>query len=156
MRTKLSVAVLAAALLLSGMLVGVSYGGSQERITSPEVLELKFKAVNVEFFALDDFDGEQRGQLTWLKRSLWDTDGNQVGVQRIECVATVDHGWICTIVSTIKDGAHTDKGTIVATGTYSGFADYSTFAVTGGTGAYSGVGGHVRQEGHRYTLYLVP
>ncbi len=156
MTRKLSVGVLAAALLLSGALVGVSFGGGGGGIPQPEVLELTFKDKRIEFFALDTFDGKQRGQLTWVKRSLSDVDGNPVGTQRVECTAIIDPGWICTIVSTIQDGPNTDKGTIVATGVYNGHAPFSTFAVTGGTGAYDNVGGRAKQEDDSYTLFLVP
>lgn len=158
MNRKVAIGVLVLPLLASGLLVGVS-SGTSSRIAEPTVLELKFREENGKFFALDGGDGVQTGQLTWLKRSLWDTDGGKVGSQRIECTAiTDDRGWICTFVSAIKDGPHTDKGTVVAVGIYNGFAAFSTFAVTGGTGAYDGVGGRAKQveEDHTFTFSLTP
>ena len=156
MTRKLSIGVVSVALLMSGAMVGVSSGGSAAGITDPEVMELTFEDERIEFFALNTFDGEQRGQLTWIKRSLFDADGNLVGTQRVECTAIIAPAWICTTVNSIKDGPNTDKGTIVATGVYNGFAPSSTFAVTGGTGAYNNVGGRAKQVDNNYTLYLVP
>jgi hypothetical protein len=157
MNRKIAIGVLTAALLVSGLLVGVSHGGSAE-ITQPEVLELRFKDRHIEYFPMYRENGKWGGQATFLTRLLFDVDGNHVGIQRVDCMGSADRGWICTSVSTLRDGPHTDKGTIVSTGIYtlSPSAQYHTYAVTGGTGAYDNVGGRMRQENRTYTLYLVP
>jgi hypothetical protein len=161
MTRKLSVAVIAAALLMSGAMVGISFGGGSG-ITQPEVLELKFDLnsaeAQVRHFPLRDYEGKRGGQITSIKAPLFDAEGNKVGRQQIACTLTDETGWVCTWVSTIQDGPNTDKGTVVATGIYSG--QVSTLAVTGGTGAYDNVGGRAKMVETNgpstYTLYLVP
>lgn len=156
MTKKLSIGVIAVALLLSGAMVSVSFGGDRAAITQPEVVKLKFEDRRIEYLPLVDSEGRWGGQVTLIKRSLFDLDGNPVGIQRVECTARAGPGWICTSVNSIKDGPNTDKGTIVTTGVYNGLRPFSTFAVIGGTGAYENVGGYAKQVDNEYTLYLVP
>ena len=146
MTKKLSIGVIAVALLLSGAMVSVSFGGDRAAITQPEVVKLKFEDRQIEFLPLVDSEGKWGGQVTLIKRSLFDLDGNLVGIKRVECTAMAGPGWICTIVSSIKDGPNTDKGTVVATGVYNGQRPSSTFAVIGGTGAYENVGGYASRR----------
>ncbi len=110
-------------------------------------------------FPLRDYEGKGGGQITSIKTPLFDVDGNEVGRQHIACTVTDQTSWVCTSVSTIKDGPSTDKGTVVATGIYRG--TLSTLAVTGGTGAYDNVRGYATQtqatgENYNYTLNLIP
>lgn len=177
---KVSIGLLSAALLMSGALVGVGYaggGGSTEpaMLEEPTVIELVWKTgaedTHIRFLPLAGdmpggrfkAEGPTIGQITTKKLTLFDVDGNEVGRQYIDCMVTIDTPWICTLVSVLKDGPNTDKGTVVATG-YSkhtpGMPNISSIPVTGGTGAYNNVGGHVIQEGVdgrvKYTLFLVP
>lgn len=180
MTKKLTIAVIAAALLMSGALVGVGYAGGGGGIEStvlqePIVIELEWHAGGkdsiIRFFPVSEDkpggriegEGAATGQMTTKKLPLFDVDGNQVGRQYIDCMATIDTGWVCTLVSVLKDGPNTDKGTIVATGVSKhrpGMPNISTIPITGGTGAYSNVGGQAIQEGVdgkvTYTLYLSP
>ena len=67
--------------------------------------------------------------------------------------------WVCTFLLKLKAGPHTERGTVVTTGIYR-FSDPSTYAVTGGTGAYENVRGYARMEVvHKrevLTLNLIP
>jgi allene oxide cyclase-like protein len=83
------------------------------------------------------------------KDPLFDVEGTKVGQQSEQC--TVSYGenkggtpWVCTYVITLKAGPHTEQGTVVTTGIYD--FDSSTFAVTGGTGAYENVRGYATME----------
>ena len=86
----------------------------------PTVIELEWhtggKDSYIYFYPLWDSDGKRSGQATTKKLSLFDVDGNQVGRQYIDCMATSHTGWVCTLVSVLKDSPYTDKGTVVATG----------------------------------------
>ena len=177
---KVSIGLLSAALLVSGGLVGVGYaggvGGTQPAVVEePTVIELMWKTgaedTNIRFLPLAgdlpggrfEAEGPTIGQITTKKLTLFDVDGNEVGHEYIECMVTIDTPWICTLVSVLKDGPYTDKGTVVATG-YSkhrpGLPNISTIPITGGSGAYNNVGGQAIQEGVdgkvTYTLYLIP
>ena len=177
---KVSIGLLSAALLMSGALVGVGYAGGvgdtqPAVLEEPTVIELMWKTgaedSHIRFFPLAgdipggrfEAEGPTTGQITTKKLTLFDVDGNEVGRQYIDCIVTIDTPWICTLVSVLKDGPNTDKGTVVATG-YSkhqpGMPNISSIPVTGGTGAYNNVGGHVIQEGVdgtvKYTLFLEP
>ena len=177
---KVSIGLLSAALLMSGALVGVGYaggvGGTQPAaLEEPTVIELVWKTgaedTHIRFLPLAgdmpggrfEAEGPTIGQITTKKLTLFDVDGNEVGRQYIDCMATIDTPWICTQVSVLKDGPYTDKGTVVTTG-YSkhtpGKPNISTIPVTGGSGAYNNVGGQAIQEGVdgtvTYTLFLEP
>ena len=160
MTRKLSVGVIAAALLLSGALVGVSFGGGGG-ITQPEVIELSYRKEKIHFYPLRD--PRQTGQVTLLKRWLFDVDRNKVGHMNISCTAAVHPtvNWVCINILTLKPGPHTERGTVVTTGIYNSPPDgpsSDVFAVTGGTGAYENVRGVATQEDgpRRFTLNLIP
>ena len=180
MTRKLTIAVIATALLMSGALVGVGYAGGTGStqpavLEEPTVIELVWRTgaedSHIRFLPLAgdmpggrfEAEGPTIGQITTKKLTLFDVDGNEVGRHYIECLVTIDTPWICTQVSVLKDGPNTDKGTVVTTG-YSkhapGKPNISTIPVTGGSGAYNNVGGQAIQEGVdgkvRYTLYLEP
>ena len=169
MTKKLSVAAIAAALLMSGGLVGVSFGGGAG-IIEPEVIELSVDICGHEgpcrYFFLTDSGETQTGQITLTKNPLFDVDGNEVGHMNISCVASSrpsgkgQTDWICTYVLTLKAGSHTDQGTVVASGIYASPADPDVFAVTGGTGAYVNVRGYATHEDgpgqDPFTLHLIP
>lgn len=170
MNRKIAVGALVGALLLSGLLVGVSYGGSgiaePAGETQPTVLELwwntNHKDSEVRFFLFDEHGGrcgeEDKvcGQITEKDMPLFDVDGNKVGRQHISCMASDVTEWVCHQISVIKDGPNTDRGQVTAFGTKDPSAIH--IAVTGGTGAYEGVSGHARQVGDdgkvTYTLFL--
>ena len=165
MTRKLSVGVIAAALLMSGALVGVSFGGGGG-ITQPEVIELSLDLCgkSCRLFELRDPVFGRRGNalITLSKDSLFDVDDNEVGAQSEHCTTSEGRGggtpWVCTYVLRLKPGPHTERGTVVTTGIYR-FGP-STFAVTGGTGAYENVRGYATLEvvGKRefLTLNLIP
>ena len=177
---KLSFGMIVAAFLMSGTLVGVGYagrGGSTRPavLEEPTVIELEWRTgaedSHIRFFPLSEdepggefvAEGPATGQITTKKLTLFDVDGNEVGRQFIECMVGPDTPWICTLVSNLKDGPYTDRGSIVATG-YSKHSydkpNISSIPITGGSGAYSNAGGYVIQEGVdgkvTYTLYIVP
>ncbi|HET7236111.1 MAG TPA: hypothetical protein VFK59_06730 [Actinomycetota bacterium] len=179
MDRKMAVGALVGALLMSSLLVGVGYAGGAGSTHAtvpdePTVIELVWKTgakdTNIRFIPLAGdkpggpfkAEGPTTGQITTKKLTLFDVDGNEVGRQYIDCLVTIDTPWICTLVSVLKDGPNTDKGTVVATG-YSkhtpGMPNISSIPITGGTGAYNNAGGHAIQEGVdgtvKYTLFLV-
>lgn len=165
MTRKLSVGVIAAALLLSGALVGVSFGGGGG-ITQPEVIELTLDVCgdSCRLFELRDPVFGRRGNalIALSKDPLFDVDGNQVGHQSEHCTTSDGTGggtpWVCTYLLKLNAGAHTEHGTIVTTGIYR-FSDPSRLAVTGGTGAYENVRGYatlVDAEPATLTLNLIP
>ena len=135
MTKKLAVGVLAAALLMSGALVGVSFGGGGG-ITEPQVIELTYRRQRVHFYPLREGDGRQTGQVTLIKRRLLDAEGNSVGHMNISCTVAdrPSVNWVCDSVLTLKAGPHTERGTVVTTGIYASPEDRTNsdvFAVTG-------------------------
>lgn len=158
---KLSVGVIATALLLSGGLVGVSVAGGQG-IEQPEVIELSLDVCGAKCkgYALrDPIFGQGNGFMTLSRDPVFDVDGNKVGNQDESCVVSKGTAFVCSYVITLKDGQHTQAGTVVTTGIYL-FDDPTTFAVTGGTGAYANVRGYAALEtsgGQEFlTLNLIP
>lgn len=164
---KLSVGLVAAALLMSGAMVGVSFAGG-EGIEQPEVIELSLDLCGDQCrgFELTDVVFGRRGT-AWIVTSedpVFDVDGAKVGHQSYDC--TVSYGrndkggtpWLCTFVITLESGPHTETGTVVTTGIYD--FDGSTFAVTGGTGAYENVRGYATMvlvdDREVLTLNLIP
>ena len=151
---KLSVGLLAAALLTSGGLVGVSFGGPG--ITEPQVIELDIDVCGRAYWYPLSPEERVAGQITVCRSPIFDVDGERVGTHNISCMVSDKTDWVCTNLYTLKDGPHTDAGTIVATGEYVD-GDGDVFAVTGGTGAYQGVGGYaVQDQGAGATLNLIP
>jgi hypothetical protein len=137
MDRKLSVGVLVAALLLSGLFVGVSYGGPAG-VAASEAIVLHDGDVLAE-------SGRQ------TKVQVLDEDGDAVGTMVWDCT-THAVSWTCTNVLSLKDGPYTERGSIVVSGIFRGFVG-ERLAVTGGTGAYQGAGGSVRLtvEGGEFT-----
>jgi hypothetical protein len=165
MARKLSVGAIAGAMLISGGLVGVSFAGGGG-ITEPQVIELSLDLCgdSCRIFELQDPVHGRGGNalITFSKDPLFDVDGNEVGFQSEHCTTSEGHGggtpWVCTYVLKLKAGPHTEPGSVVTTGIYS-FGP-STFAVTGGTGAYENVRGSARMvvvDGREViTLNLIP
>ena len=165
MMRKLSVGVIATALLMSGGLIGVSFAGAGG-ISEPMVIELSLDLCgdSCRIFELQDPVEGRRGNalITLADDMLLDVDGNRVGRQSEQCTTSGGRGrgtpWLCTYVVTLTAGPHTDAGTVVSTGIYE--FDASTFAVVGGTGAYENVRGYATMEvveGHEIlTLNLIP
>jgi len=159
-----AIAALVSALLLSGLLVGVSYGGGGG-ITEPQVIELVTTgcatndddpATECRVYQLKDTDGERSGEIFRFKVPLQDTDGNPVGRGYLECSGSKGTGSTCTLVLSLKAGPFTDLGTIVSAGVNS----LPPSAITGGSGAYLNVRGEITGEdqpdGFHLTLNLIP
>ena len=141
-----AVAVLAAALVVSGLFVGVSYG-SGGGITDPQVIELTTvgcttddgdPATECSVYRLEDTEGQRSGSVVRFRVPVWDVDGTQVGRAFLECVTSTGAGSVCTNVLSLKEGPYTDLGTIVSTGT-----GLPPRAITGGSGAYLNVRGEM-------------
>jgi hypothetical protein len=159
-----AVAALASALLVSGLFVGVSYGGGGG-ITQPQVIELvttgcgtndNDPATECHVYRLKDTDGERSGEIFRFKVPLRDTDGNPVGRAYLECSGSKGTGQTCTLVLSLKPGPFTELGTIVSTGVNS----LPPSAITGGSGAYLNVRGEITgqegPDGFHLTLNLIP
>ena len=93
----------------------------------------------------------------WVFRvPLLDARGTQVGWHEASCNPVSENRAVCAIIETLSDGTITEQGVFLPNnGTALG-----TFAVTGGTGAYEGVGGYsdFSFDGTNYpnTIHLVP
>jgi hypothetical protein len=139
-----AIGVLASALLLSGLFVGVSRAGG-DGITEPTVIELTTPGCrdldDCPLYRLRDSEGELTGVLRRFRDALSDVDGDPVGWSYRECFGAKRTGTICTHVLVLMPGPHTERGTITAAGVYHG--PPTTFAVTGGTGAYRNVRGEL-------------
>lgn len=144
-----AVAILASAFLLSGLFVGVSYGGGGG-ITEPQVIELvtigcstddSDPATECSVYRLKDTEGQRSGSIVRFRVPVWDVDGTQVGRALLDCVESKGTGSICTLVLSLKEGPYTDLGTIVSTGT-----GLPPGAITGGSGAYLNVHGEMTGE----------
>ena len=131
-----AIGALVTALLLSGLLVGVSQG-----VTGPTTIRLTFGKVLTEHgYALRDDQGRRTGHLAFVKGRLRDADGTVIGQHRSMCPSSANVGWWCTHTLVLSDGPYTDPGTITITGLFHGF-NGEEYAVVGGTGAYQGVNG---------------
>jgi len=159
MTRKLMVGVIAASLLVSGGLVGVSYGQGGG-ITEPEVIELSFGFCepSCRSYPLSASGGGPAAQITLGKFTLFDVDGNRVGTIHESCVNSETGPWICTLIHKLKAGPHTERGTVVTNGTWSFDPVIAAdFAITGGTGAYANVRGFATwDEEGTYSLNLFP
>jgi len=154
------IGVIVAALLLSGALMGVSYGGGGQitQITEPEVIGLHIDVCRRPHFYLLRNDSKIAGQVTLCRSPILDPDGDRAGTQNVSCTVSDATDWVCTTIYRLKAGPFTEEGTIVAIGHYvDGRGD--EFAITGGTGAYQDVGGYAVQGGGpgvNHTLNLIP
>jgi hypothetical protein len=155
MMRKLAVAVIATALLLSGGLVGVSFGGTGG-ITEPTVIELSLNLCgnSCRGFELREVVFGRPGN-AWIvvsKDPLFDVEGTKVGQQSEQCTVSSgenDRGgtpWVCTYIVTLKAGPSTEPGTVVLTGIYRFSDPPEELAVTGGTGTYENVRGYATME----------
>jgi hypothetical protein len=165
--------LLAVAMLTSALWGGVSVAGT-DGITEPTVIELFTKGcghpdATCRVFPLTDADGRASGMIARGNQPLFDADGNVVGRHRVSCTIARGTGWFCSRIETIRPGPHTERGTITVSGlfrpTAGGSGDpskFDTFAVTGGSGAYSTVRGYATErwdpdrEAFAHTYFLTP
>jgi hypothetical protein len=158
MKKGLGIGALGAALLLSGMLVGVSYAGGG--IVEPQTIELiNGPGEESRDYPLLDAEGKVRGSMSVYREPVLDVDGNDVGTVHVECILAKGINYRCTSIAVLKPGPHTQAGSILFAGVFRGFNGES-LAVTGGTGAYENVRGSVTLsvEGDDFvrTLHLIP
>jgi hypothetical protein len=156
---KIATAILVGGLLLTGALAGVSYGGANA-IVNPTVIKLQAVPGGTErHYPLRDGQGHKSGSLDELRELVVDIDGDPVGAVFSQCFFARTVVWRCEVIAVLKDGPHTDKGTIHFSGIFRGFTG-ERFAVTGGTGAYDNVRGSatLTVENNKFirTLYLIP
>jgi hypothetical protein len=158
MAKKVGIGAIAAALLLSGGLVGVSYGGTGG-IPEPQTIELQIDVCrNPHFFFFGDPEGPKSadvGQVTLCRSPIFDANGDRVGTHNTSCTVSDRTDWICTHTYVLRAGPFTEDGTIIGTGNYTG-GDGDEIAITGGTGAYQDVGGYAVQGDGDHTLNLIP
>lgn len=159
MSNRVGIGVIAAALLLSGLLLGAAEGRSGG-IARHEVIEL----INGDLLAesnypLRDDHGNRTAIMSLFKGELRDQDGVAIGIHRCECINADRIGWTCTHILSLRSGPYTDRGQIVITGLFRGFVG-EQLAVTGGIGAYADVRGYATStvDGQDFvtTLYLLP
>jgi len=133
MGKKLSIAALVGALLVSGLLVGVSQGRGVDAS--------RRGGATIQLFATGDTLSEaSKGFVGQVREAALDDGGARVGTIRWTCISGTDQQ--CTVVYALKDAGGLGKGTVVATGIFRGF-NGETLAVTGGTGDFVGAGGSV-------------
>ena len=95
---------LAAVLLVSGVMVGVSSGGT-EAITQPSTIVLTEVEGTGIVPAVLRADGKETGIMLMTEGRLEDADGNRVGTFRIVCTGFEGgHANMCTRVDSIKPG----------------------------------------------------
>ena len=133
MRQKLGIASAVAALMVAGLLVGVSSGDESPTAAGPTAIELTSGEVLAE---------RSGGISSQVREEALDVNGERVGTIRWNCADGTD--WHCTVVYGLK-GAPGARGTLVAMGIFRGFNGES-LAVVGGTGAYAGAAGVVTLE----------
>jgi hypothetical protein len=88
-------------------------------------------------------EGDTAGDTLVFSNELFDADNaNVVGTSAGSCVRTVvGKAWECTWSNTLENGSLTAQGTFYDTGD-------GTFAITGGTGDYSGATGEMKLKKH--------
>jgi hypothetical protein len=164
MRKQVGIGAITAAVLLTGVLVGVARGGTGggSVITEPTTIELHIDVCrHAHHYLLADPDAPKSfvmGQVTLCRSPIFDPDGDRAGTNNVTCTVADATDWICTQIYRLKAGPFTDAGTVVATGHYED-GEGDVLAVTGGTGAYQGVGGYAVQndgQGVNHTLNLIP
>lgn len=159
-----AVAILASALLVSGLFVGVSYGGGGG-ITEPQVIELvttgcatndNDPATDCRVYQLKDTDGERSGEIFRFKVWVSDVDGNPVGYTYLQCDIAKGTGRTCTNVLVLRPGPYTERGTIVSMGVQ----PFPPPSIVGGSGAYLNVRGEVsgeeQDDGFHLFVNLIP
>ena len=173
MNRKLAVGALTGALLLSGLLVGVSYGGGEG--DTGTVIELSWNTrgedTEIGFFVSDPNAGRCDEsdplclQITLKEMPIFDQDGTRVGRQHIQCTwgghinpaRSID--WFCSFVTQLRDGPYTDHGQLTGVGIKRPNGD-ALVSITGGTGAYEDAGGYIVQTGDTrnvpFSIHLTP
>ena len=133
MGKRLSIAALVGALLVSGLLVGVSQGRG---VDSP-----RRGGATIQLFTTGDvLDEASKGFVHQVRDAALDDGGTRVGTIRWTCNSAIHQ--LCTVVYSVSDAGGLGKGTIVATGLFRGFNGES-LAVSGGTGDFVGARGEV-------------
>ena len=157
MRKRVTVGATVSALLLSGAMVGISYGGAATIDEPTEIVLRSGESLPGRDYPLRDTEGHKSGTIGALKERMIDADDATVGTLVWTCFKSV--AWTCTNVLTLKAGAFTEAGSIVMTGRFKGFTGES-LAVTGGTGAYANVRGQATltyvDDAWTTTLSLLP
>jgi len=170
---KLAVGALTGALLMSGLLVGVSHGGSEG--DTGTVIELNWNTRGegslIEYFASDPSAGRCEDsdpiclQVTLKEMPIFDQDGTQVGRQHIQCTVgghlkpaySID--WFCSYVTQLRNGPYTDHGQLTGVGVKRPNGDVLV-SITGGTGAYEDAGGYIVQTDDTgkvtFSIHLTP
>jgi hypothetical protein len=159
MGRKRSIGVLAAALLLSGLLVESGYGGPAPVASSQVIRLINGDVLRESSYSLRDGQDERMAVITLYRGDLQDEDGNGVGSHRCDCVSARGIGATCTHILSLRSGPYTEHGQVVITGPFRGFSG-ERLAITGGTGAYASARGYATStvDGDAFvtTLYLVP
>jgi hypothetical protein len=169
MNKKLIVGVLAAALLMSGFLVGVSHGGATGDATEGTPIELWWNTRGddswIEYLLADPNGGRCDEsdpvcvQITLKDLPIFDQDDTEIGRQHIQCTVADTVAWFCSSVTRLKDGPYTDHGQLTGVGIKRPNGDL-LISITGGTGAYEDAGGYVFQSGDTgrvtFTIHLAP
>ena len=161
-RIRTSVIALAATVLSIVSIASLAAASDGEKaIVDPTSIELHLSgcatddgdpATGCHVYRLRDEAGRRSGTVAKFREPIEDADGNVVGQQFAECIASDGAGEICTLIEVLRDGPYTDPGTVVLTGRSNG-----RLAVTGGTGAYANARGDATLEGgFVLTLELLP
>jgi hypothetical protein len=155
------------AILLTGVLAGVSFGRSSG-IVDPVTIPVWATAcgeadTHCKFFPIDTYGGKQGGDIETFNVPIADQDGTIVGRNKVACTHARAVAAICNGVEILHAGAHTEAGTVQFAGIWTGPSPDdppAVFAITGGTGAYDNVRGHLTfgNDGTRFpiVMYLIP
>ena len=122
-------------LVLGGVVSAVRLGSASA--VAQESLTLIEHASNETVVDLAD-EGDSVGDTLVFSNELYDADdANEVGESQGSCVRTVvGEAWECTFTNTLENGALVVQGRFLDSGE-------GSFAITGGTGEYSGASGEM-------------
>ena len=144
-RRNWSIAALVTALALAGLLAVVSSGDAAP-IAKTASIELVLDACtdqNCRAYPIT-----KGAEYNAVNLRVSDVDGQPAGRSRCSCLFSHTTGSVCDMVVSLHDGGHTQNGTIMATGLFRPLADdgsVNTYAITGGTGSYTGASGYATE-----------
>jgi hypothetical protein len=140
-----SIAAVVTALALAGLLAVVSSGDAAQVARTASV-ELIVDACTDQ--SCQAYPIAKGAEYSAVNLRVRDVDGQAVGRSRCSCLSSRAAGSVCDMVLSLRDGGHTANGTVLATGLFRPLADdrsVSTYAITGGTGAYTGASGYATE-----------
>jgi hypothetical protein len=155
---------LASAIALVSVLVatGVSWAGSG--ISGPTELDFTLAtcgAAHTKCTYVDTGSHDRvAGDILADRSILFDANDHRAGTTEATCIAVTELRFRCGFTESLHDGTIELSGVFLTNGVKGDLSDLGTFAVTGGTGTYEGVGGYATfglvNGVFTRTIFLVP